>query len=116
MASQPISVKLGKGVSLLAFAQQFDKVDVVPFKERDTNGNETGNTYHRLVGYDALGGRTMVNMSSNLAEVQGKSTDEVFDYIQNNARSLQIVDTDHNTLILCKAGGDFTGGRTLKLG
>ena len=113
--SQPISVKLGKGISLLAFARQFEKVDVVPFKERDVNGNETGNTYHRLVGYDTLGGKTMVNMSSNLEEVQGKSTDDVFNYIQNNARNLQIVDTDHDTLILCKAGGDFTGGRTLSI-
>lgn len=116
MASQPISVKLGKGVSLLAFAKQFKKVDVVPFKERDINGNETGGTYHRLVGYDALGGKTMVNMSSNLEEVQGKTIDEVEDFINKNARNLQVVDTDHNTLILCKSGGDFTGGRTLSLG
>lgn len=116
MVNQPISVKLGKGISLIAFAQQFNKVDVVPFKERDIDGKETGNTYHRLVGYDALGGRTMVNMSSNLAEVQGKTTDEVFEFINNNAKSLQVVDTDHNTLILCKSGGDFTGGRTLTLG
>ena len=115
MANAPIPVKLGKGISLIAFAQNFEKVDVVPFNERDTNGNLTGQTYHRLVGYDALGGRTMVNMSSNLAEVQGKSTDEVFNYIQQNAKGLQVVDTDHNTLILCKAGADFTGGRTLSL-
>lgn len=114
MANAPISVKLGKGVSLLAFAQNYQKVDVVPFQERDEQGNLTGNTYHRLVGYDTLGGKTVVNMSSKLTEVQGKSTAEVFAFIQENAKTLQIVDTDHNTLILCKQGGDFTGGMTLK--
>ena len=113
--SAPINVKLGKGVSLIAFAQNYQKVDVVPFNERDDDGNLTGNTYHRLVAYDGMGGRTMVNMSSKLEEVQGKSTEEVYGFIQENAKTLQVIDTDHNTLILCKQGGDFTGGKTLSL-
>ena len=117
MAKQPIPVKLGpKPVVLLAFLAQYEDVQVVPFNERDEDGNLTGNTYHRLVAYDAFGGRTFVNMSSKLEEVQGKSTDEVYDFINSNASSLQVVDTDHNTLILCKQGGDFTGGRSLKVG
>ena len=116
MASQPIPIKIGKGVSLLAFVNQFEDVKVTPFNERDEQGNLTGNTYHRLVAYDALGGRTMVNMSSKLEEVQGKTTDEVYDFINNNASSLQVIDSDHNTLILCKQGADFKGGKSLTCG
>lgn len=116
MATQPIPIKIGKGVSLLAFAQQYTDVKVVPFNERDEQGNLTGNTYHRLVAYDALGGRTMVNMSSKLSEVQGKTTDEVYEFINSNAPSLQVIDSDHNTLILCKQGADFQGGKSLTFG
>lgn len=106
MASQPTSVTLKKGIALMGFVQNYNSVDVVPFTDR-----ETGEEYHRLVCKDQFETPTFVNFSSKLSEVQGKSTQEIADYIRDNAKSLQVVPTEErNTLILCKMGGDFKGG------
>lgn len=100
-----MNVTLKKGIALMGFVANYNKVDVVPFTDK-----ETGEEYHRLVCEDEFGTRTFVNMSSKLGEVKGKSTKEVASYIRDNAKNLQVVPTEErNTLILCKLGGDFKG-------
>ena len=110
MASVPTNVGLRKGVSLISFVRGFSKVDVVPFTDR-----ETGETYHRLVGYDQYDNKTFVNMSSKLDEVKNKSTEEVLNYINSSAKNLQVVETENDTMILCKQGGELHGGLTLNI-
>lgn len=104
MASQPINVTLGKGISLMGFAKNFASIEVVPFVDR-----ETGEEYSRLVCKDQFEDITFVNMSSNLPELH-KSNAEVAQYISENKSKLQVVPTESGTHILCRAGGDFQNG------
>lgn len=109
MANQPSSVTLLKGIALMGFVKNYASKEVVPFTDK-----ETGEEYSRLVLKDQFGTVTFVNMSSNLPELH-KSNAEVAQYIQENAKSLQVVPTEGGTYILCKAGGDFKNGIALSL-
>ena len=102
--SAPSSVTLLKGIALMGFVKNFTSTEIVPFTDR-----ETGEEYSRMVCKDQFGTITFVNMSSNLPELH-KSNAEVAEYIQKNARSLQVVPTAEGTHILCKAGGEFQNG------
>jgi hypothetical protein len=102
--SAPSSVTLLKGIALMGFVKNFTSTEIVPFTDR-----ETGEEYSRMVCKDQFGTITFVNMSSNLPELH-KSNAEVAEYIQKNAKSLQVVPTAEGTHILCKAGGEFQNG------
>ena len=80
------------GVSLLTFARNYKKVEVVPFVNK-----ETGENFKSLVFTNESGDRQMVNFSSKLGELTAAE-------IAARKNELQVVSMDSGTFILCKQG------------
>lgn len=80
------------GVSLLTFARNYKKVDVIPFVNK-----ETGENFKSLVFTNENGDRQMVNFSSKLGELSASE-------VAARKNELQVVSMDSGTFILCKQG------------
>ena len=83
-----------EGEPLKEWSKRYDHVDLVPFSKSNESRDSSGDTIYRLVGYDSTGSRTLVDAS--IDEIEGKSFNEVFAYIENHSDSLYVdrIDVD----------------------
>ena len=85
------------GVSLLSFASKYEKAEVVPFTNKETNEQ-----FKSLVFTDKNGNVEIVNFSSNLGELTPAE-------IKAQRASLQVVEMESGTHMLCRKGQMPTG-------
>lgn len=100
-----------RGISLLAFGRNFKSITVAPFVNK-----ETGESFQSLVCEDALGDQMFVNISQNLEEARGLSTEDTVKYIRENKAHLQVVELETGRFSLAKKGHiDTSNGIALAL-